>query len=148
MKILFQILVSGSLFFYSCSQATKEKSTEESGNTTTVVNPATTSPAESEPSEDSSKPVESASNVALNPAHGMPGHRCDIEVGQPLTSAPAEQKVAAPVQNATQPDMGPLRSDPAPAAPLPTKPVATRLNPAHGQPGHDCAVAVGAPLKN
>jgi hypothetical protein len=23
-----------------------------------------------------------------------------------------------------------------------------KLNPAHGQPGHDCAVAVGAPLKN
>ena len=26
----------------------------------------------------------------LNPAHGQPGHRCDIAVGQPLSSAPVK----------------------------------------------------------
>lgn len=26
--------------------------------------------------------------AGLNPAHGQPGHRCDIPVGQPLNSAP------------------------------------------------------------
>ncbi|MGZ8559765.1 MAG: hypothetical protein ACXWWC_15590, partial [Chitinophagaceae bacterium] len=26
--------------------------------------------------------------AGLNPAHGQPGHRCDIEVGKPLNSTP------------------------------------------------------------
>jgi len=26
----------------------------------------------------------------MNPAHGQPGHRCDIAVGQPLNSKPAK----------------------------------------------------------
>lgn len=30
-------------------------------------------------------------NVALNPAHGQPGHRCDIAVGQPLNSQPKQE---------------------------------------------------------
>ena len=29
-------------------------------------------------------------DVALNPPHGQPGHRCDIAVGQPLDSKPAQ----------------------------------------------------------
>ena len=31
-----------------------------------------------------------ATTVALNPAHGQPGHRCDIPEGAPLNSAPAQ----------------------------------------------------------
>lgn len=31
--------------------------------------------------------------IVLNPAHGQPGHRCDIAVGQPLNSKP-EKKVS------------------------------------------------------
>ena len=76
----------------------------------------------------------------LNPAHGAPGHRCDIAVGAPLSSP-----VAQP--NATlQP------SAPAPAVPAPTSAAPStngngpKLNPAHGMPGHDCALPVGAPL--
>jgi hypothetical protein len=30
----------------------------------------------------------------------------------------------------------------------PTSGSSAKLNPPHGQPGHDCAIAVGAPLKN
>jgi hypothetical protein len=30
--------------------------------------------------------------------------------------------------------------------PIPKFNASSNLNPAHGQPGHDCAVAVGAPL--
>ena len=76
-----------------------------------------------------------ATAVALNPAHGMPNHRCDIAVGAPLNSAPR------------------INVTPAPKLPTPTLPVATPgiyaagTNPAHGQPGHDCSIAVGAPLK-
>jgi len=84
----------------------------------------------------------------LNPEHGKPGHRCDIAVGMPLNT-PAG-KTAAPtapaptVQTMTAPATTPV------AAPInmgvPTG--NAKLNPAHGQPGHDCAVQVGAPLKN
>ena len=76
-----------------------------------------------------------ATAVALNPAHGMPNHRCDIAVGAPLNSAPKINVTAAPRLQT-------------PTLPLPTQGAyASGTNPAHGQPGHDCSIAVGAPLK-
>ncbi|MBL7471218.1 hypothetical protein [Robertkochia sediminum] len=63
--------------------------------------------------------------VGLNPAHGQPGHRCDIPVGSPL-DAPAKANTA---------NKGLLAPGPA-----------TMTNPPHGQPGHRCDLAVGAPL--
>jgi hypothetical protein len=75
----------------------------------------------------------------LNPAHGAPGHRCDIAVGAPLSS---------PLGNAAAGNAAPavkLKPSQAPVATQPGK--AGRINPAHGQPGHDCSVAVGALLK-
>lgn len=70
----------------------------------------------------------------LNPAHGQPGHRCEIAVGAPLNSKP----VAAANQ----------QQKIAPSTPILPKPgIANKnLNPAHGQPGHRCEIAVGAPL--
>lgn len=77
--------------------------------------------------------------AGLNPAHGQPGHRCDIQVGAPLNSAPAQPT------NTTAPG---VTVNPAP----PTAPASTGsqagLNPAHGQPGHRCDIAVGAPLNS
>lgn len=70
-----------------------------------------------------------ASTAGLNPAHGQPGHRCDIAVGAPLDSKPATQ--AQPVAVSTSNTN--------------TK-VAPGTNPPHGQPGHRCDIAVGAPL--
>ncbi len=76
----------------------------------------------------------SSGDVALNPAHGQPGHDCAIPVGAPLNSKPASGQnmmpPPAPVQN--QPAAAPTGSG--------------MVNPPHGQPGHDCAVPVGAPL--
>ena len=68
-----------------------------------------------------------AATGPVNPAHGQPGHRCDIAVGAPLNGA------------------APLTSTTPPAAPAPTS---KALNPAHGQPGHRCDIAVGAPLNS
>jgi hypothetical protein len=86
-----------------------------------------------------------AANTALNPAHGQPGHRCDISVGAPLNSAPAP--AAAPANQAM-----PQNTVPAAAPTLNTTPAngvsASGLNPAHGQPGHRCDIAVGAPLNS
>ncbi len=83
--------------------------------------------------------------AGMNPAHGEPGHRCDIPVGSPLnspaaktptvtttTTAPAQQTVAVP-QIVTTP---------------PAAKVAPGMNPAHGEPGHRCDIAVGAPLNS
>ncbi len=83
-----------------------------------------------------------SSTGALNPAHGQPGHRCDIAVGAPLP-------VSSPVNNpsaltASNPAVQPVSVPPAAAA----KPAATGVNPAHGQPGHRCDIAVGAPLNS
>lgn len=81
----------------------------------------------------------STSTAGLNPAHGLPGHRCDIAVGAPLnsnpntqTNTPAITTTAAPV-TVTQPQ-------------APVQQATPGMNPQHGQPGHRCDIAVGAPL--
>jgi len=73
----------------------------------------------------------------MNPPHGQPGHRCDIPVGQPLNSKPVP--APQPVQSAAQNVPGPVTA-PAPAGEKP------KLNPAHGEPWHNCALKVGDPL--
>ncbi len=84
----------------------------------------------------------------VNPAHGMPGHTCALPVGAPLggTAAPAAQPQAV-AQPAAIPA---LATTPQPAEKLPQPNFKVNpnvaINPAHGEPGHDCSVAVGAPL--
>ncbi|MGK6342320.1 hypothetical protein ACMGDK_08785 [Chryseobacterium sp. DT-3] len=73
----------------------------------------------------------------MNPPHGQPGHRCDIPVGQPLSSKPAP--APQPIQSAAQNVPGPVTAAP----PTGEKP---KLNPAHGEPWHNCALKVGDPL--
>ena len=80
-----------------------------------------------------------SSATGLNPAHGQPGHRCDIAVGQPLNSKPA-----TPSSTQTPASVTPAAAKPAALAPDTL--FAKGLNPAHGQPGHRCDVAVGKPL--
>ena len=76
----------------------------------------------------------------MNPPHGQPNHRCDIAVGAPLNSAPTN-KVAPAVTSTAAPIIPPLQ-------PLPNNNNSSvKLNPAHGQHGHDCAIPVGQPLK-
>lgn len=78
--------------------------------------------------------------AALNPAHGMPGHRCDIAVGAPLNS-PANTNGPAPVQIQTPQNNAPMMQQ------VPANTAGVRLNPPHGQPGHDCTIEVGKPLR-
>ncbi|MBD8083660.1 hypothetical protein [Chryseobacterium caseinilyticum] len=77
----------------------------------------------------------------MNPPHGQPGHRCDIPVGQPLSSKPA----AAPTSQNTAPVQAPQPA-PAPQPVVANTGPKPATNPAHGQPWHDCAKQVGAPL--
>lgn len=93
--------------------------------------------------------VSTTATAKLNPAHGQPGHRCDISVGAPLPVVPAQNvKVAtpnpalinSPVQAA--PAIKTTASTPVAAVPA----ITPGINPAHGQPGHRCDVAVGATI--
>ncbi|MDZ4072618.1 MAG: hypothetical protein U1C70_12395 [Sediminibacterium sp.] len=83
-----------------------------------------------------------AEPIALNPAHGLPGHRCDIAVGAPLNSAPNANSAPAPVQMNTAPatQNAPMMQS------APSTGGKVLINPPHGQPGHDCSVEVGKPL--
>jgi hypothetical protein len=82
----------------------------------------------------------------LNPAHGAPGHRCDIAVGAPLsTPVTSAAPTPAAISNGVPPGM--QAQGQAPAAVQPSA-AGGRTNPPHGAPGHDCNVAVGAPLKS
>ena len=88
--------------------------------------------------------IETASPIAngLNPAHGMPGHLCEIEVGAPLSSAPAKVGTAATAKTngaVPQPITFPATST--------AKTVTSKgMNPPHGETGHRCDITVGAPL--
>ena len=151
MKIIFRLLIPATvLAFTACSEGdTNSGSTEAAqNNIPTQNNIPITSPAPvTIQNTDTARNMSVASNpqtVALNPAHGEPGHRCDISVGAPLNSAPTAQS-PQPVQTVTPPPT----TIPAPApvtAPAPTT-TAAGTNPPHGEPGHDCSIAVGAPLK-
>jgi hypothetical protein len=114
-------------------------------------------PQVSVPSTPSNNPVLPGNNAApaapiipggkLNPAHGQPGHRCDIAVGAPLpatTAAPVLHNPAiTPVQNSSTTINPTTAVQPQPAA---ATTVAKGINPPHGQPGHRCDIAVGQPL--
>src|SRR5687768_3882647 len=95
------------------------------------VNPMITVPTQS---------ISAKSTVALNPEHGKPGHRCDLEVGAPLNSSPKApaQQLPSTIPNLVQSSQPKL---PIPAA------GSGRINPPHGEPGHSCAIPVGQPLK-
>ena len=83
------------------------------------------------------------STAGLNPAHGQPGHRCDISVGAPLDSKPNQPTtITQPATN--NPPTLPVNLSPQAS----TQKVAPGMNPAHGQPGHRCDIAVGAPLNS
>lgn len=76
--------------------------------------------------------------AGMNPAHGQPGHRCDIPVGSPLNSKP--QAPATPTTT--------VSTAPTTPQPVAQQPTAAGMNPPHGQPGHRCDIPVGSPLNS
>ena len=104
-----------------------------------------------------SAPAGNNSGAALNPAHGEPGHDCAIAVGAPMNSPKTAPTQPVQLNNSTVNPSG-VQINPAPnPAPAPTPVIAApsiqspagtsgKLNPAHGEPGHDCAKPVGSPL--
>lgn len=103
-------------------------------------------------------PQQVATKKGMNPPHGQAGHRCDIAVGAPLNSPPGNtnqpkigaattqqidpSKFTTQTTTTTQPTGAPAILNPD-AAQTTTAP---GMNPPHGQAGHQCGIAVGAPL--
>lgn len=116
-----------------------------------------TQPVAPSPASMTSVPAQSGKVApGTNPAHGQPGHRCDIPVGAPLNSPPGKTAAQpAMTVNPSQMTQQGTRITPAnaPATPAilnPGQAVATApgMNPPHGQAGHRCDIAVGAPLNS
>lgn len=82
--------------------------------------------------------------AGVNPPHGQPGHKCDVGANANLSTGAA--KTVTPTAPALQGVPVMQQNAGSNAATLSTGSNA-KLNPAHGQPGHDCKVAVGQPLK-
>jgi hypothetical protein len=93
-------------------------------------------------------PKQGVFNTGVNPAHGAPGHRCEIAVGAPLNSAPIQVQQPAQMPSPVQANPVISNNPVKPAVSNPSPVTAGTLNPAHGQPGHRCDIAVGAPLNS
>ncbi len=169
MKNILSLLVLATLLFTSCKKEEtteapppEEEATDSLATANKAAAPQTGADANSvmynQPTTGSAvtavptpQPTQTVAK-GMNPAHGQPGHRCDIDVGMPLNSPPGKPKTPqTPSQTATQsttvtPAMLNQATTSTPAAP--TTPVVTApgMNPPHGQEGHVCGTAVGAPL--
>ncbi|MDO4228327.1 MAG: hypothetical protein Q4C98_00790 [Capnocytophaga sp.] len=97
-----------------------------------------------------SQPLVNAKGERLNPPHGEPGHRCDIPVGAPLSSKPANATTAANKQPVATPQVTTQKVVVQPQTNVVTGVTAEgfsgKPNPPHGEPGHRCDIAVGAIL--
>lgn len=117
-------------------------------NTTPVQQPVTNSqPVTTTQAQVVTKP-------GMNPPHGQPGHRCDIAVGMPLSTPVKPQPKPGtaitqridPSTMTTQTQTSQPTGAPAILNPSGTTATAPGMNPPHGQDGHRCDIAVGAPL--
>jgi hypothetical protein len=150
-KIFISSIVITSLLFVSCK---KELEPQESTPTSELIKLGLVKDTAKVKSVEAPQPQTNPNTVlgetkGLNPAHGQPGHRCDIAVGAPLNSAPTQGQTttAQPTQtvqvNPNQKNM--VTTTTTVAAPVK---VGKGMNPSHGQPGHRCDIPVGAPLNS
>ena len=121
------------IFFVSCKSKTE--------NNAPVVLP--TASTISSGSNDTSAKLNNTAGLTLNPEHGKPGHRCDLAVGAPLNAPPVTNSTQSTVASA--PTIVPVAT---PKAEPKTEATNATLNPKHGEPGHRCDLAVGAPLNS
>lgn len=117
-KINLFILGLGLVFMTSCKDEEKQPETMQQEQTEASATTNETTP-------------------KLNPAHGQPGHDCALPVGAPLDGSQAtNEQNTTPTSQLPSTSVSPVRVNQTPS-----------VNPAHGEPGHDCAVPVGAPLE-
>lgn len=158
-KTLLSLVFVASLFVTSCK---KELEPQDSSETPLAETPANAAPAVTQQPQVIQAPTPPAQPVqqtaaapvktapGMNPPHGQPNHRCDIAVGAPLNSPPGKKPQTTPTPapgKATVQQINPQTVSPNPQ-PQNATPVVTAegMNPPHGQAGHRCDIAVGAPL--
>jgi hypothetical protein len=128
-----------SIFFISCDSKTENK---EQVLEPTVF-PSTTNPV-FQGNNDTLSSLNAG--VKLNPKHGEPGHRCDIAEGAPL-NAPSTNSIIPPNVTSAVPPVATTTATNNVLSNSSTVTPSLTLNPKHGEPGHRCDIAVGAPLK-
>ncbi len=152
-KTFISSIILSSLLFVSCK---KELEPQETTSTSELVRLGlakdTTKAAAPVVQNQTPAPAANPNTVlgatkGLNPAHGQPGHRCDIAVGAPLNSAPQGQVVQQPVQ-AQRIQVNPNQPKVVTTTTMAPVKVGKGMNPSHGQPGHRCDIPVGAPLNS
>jgi len=150
-KIFISSLAITSLLFVSCKKELEPQETTPTselirlGLAKDTTKPATSVVQNQNPAQAANPNTVLGESKGLNPAHGQPGHRCDIAVGAPLNSAPTQQvQASAAPQGQTVQVNQPVVTT---TTTTPAK-VAKGMNPAHGQPGHRCDIPVGAPLNS
>lgn len=148
-KIFISSIVITSLLFVSCK---KELEPQESTPTSELVklglvkDTAKVKSVVEAPQSQTNPNTVLGETKGLNPAHGQPGHRCDIAVGAPLNSAPAQGQPVQQTQTVqVNPNQKNMVTTTTVAAPVK---VAKGMNPSHGQPGHRCDIPVGSPLNS
>jgi len=154
-KTILSLVFVASIFLTSCKKELEPQESSETPATETVAapeNPIEVTPQAAPVATQTSatpQPVQQSTTAAptapgMNPPHGQPNHRCDIAVGAPLNSP----KAAAPApHNAPNPNsLEKVAPKTAISQPVATQQTAPGMNPPHGQPGHRCEIAVGAPL--
>lgn len=140
MKSFFILLFVTLLLLTSCKKEVESQNTTPTNLVpfTEVGRQMKTEAEAASPQQQNTTEQATTTSTGMNPAHGQPGHRCDIQVGAPLNSP-----VPATAQQTTA-----IAPNPAPSATAQTEitPTAEGMNPPHGQTNHRCDIAVGAPL--
>jgi hypothetical protein len=168
-KIVLSVVMSFTLLAVSCKKEEENVTTNDSKPKEIIMPRVQPIPAQSNQPMIQNTPAQSQQPVAnnnqavtmtqtpgvtkpgMNPPHGQAGHRCDIAVGAPLNS-PKQTKPASGAGSAVVQQVTPTATSTSSSAPAILDPNAAQtvtapgMNPPHGQPGHVCSVAVGAPL--
>lgn len=146
-KILISSLVISSLVLVSCKKELEPQETTANSELVRLglAKDTTKAAAPAVQTQTANPNTVLSDNKGLNPAHGQPGHRCDIAVGAPLNSAPPQGQVVATPGQTVQ--VNPNQKQVVTTTAAPVK-VAKGMNPPHGQPGHRCDIPVGAPLNS
>lgn len=141
-KLLLPVLLI-SAGFVACNNGTDQ-------NSEVVTEQPEPQAADTTQQKSTTVPATPPGNFRLNPPHGQPGHTCDVPEGAPLSNAPVTAN-NLPAQVLQAPAPQPINNA-APAAVTPASvtstPTPAGMNPPHGQPGHRCDIAVGAPLNS
>lgn len=157
-KKIFLLGVLSSVLFVSCKKEDEVKPVEETQQPAQpfsgeawlkqTVGGQTQQPVQQQAVQQSTT-TQMQTTAGLNPPHGQPGHRCEIPVGAPLDSKPAQKTQPQTTQVVTtKPAEQPVMKINSNSGSTTITGTSTPpgMNPPHGQEGHRCDIAVGAPL--